>query len=174
MWAKILEAVPNSKLLVYRTKLTKSIIRYIKEKFEKRGIDLNRVIFSSKTYNPHFKAYSLADIALDPYPFNGMSITIETALMGVPTITLVGEGMQSRGAGRINHILGLDEFNASYGDEYVAKAAELANNTAKLEELRKTLREKVRQSDLRCSAAEFTKDIEDKFKKAWADYINNP
>ena len=174
MWAKILEAVPNSKLLIYRTRLTKSVIRYIKEKFEKRKIDLNRIIFSSKAYTPHFKAYSLADISLDPYPFNGMSITIETALMGVPTITLVGEGMQSRGAGRINHAIGLDELNAFCGDEYVEKAAELANNTAKLEELRTTLRDRVNNSALRCSAAEFTKDIEDKFRKVWADYINSP
>ena len=103
-----------------------------------------------------------------------MSITIETALMGVPTITLVGEGMQSRGAGRINHVIGLDELNASYGDEYVEKAAELANNPAKLEELRTTLRDRVNNSALRCSAAEFTKDIEDKFRKVWADYVNSP
>ena len=77
------------------------------------------ITFSSRKYTPHFKAYSLADISLDPYPFSGMSIAIETALMGVPTVTLIGDGMQSRGAGRINHIIGLDELNAACGDEYI-------------------------------------------------------
>lgn len=174
MWTKILESMPTAKLLIYRTKLTKSVIRYIKEKFAARGISMDRITFSSKVYNPHFKAYSLADISLDPYPFSGMSIAIETALMGVPTISLVGDGMQSRGAGRINHVIGLDEFNASYGDEYVEKAVNLANNKERLIELRKTLRDKVNSSDLRCNAAEFTKDLEEKYKKVWLDFINSP
>lgn len=174
MWTKILESMPTAKLLIYRTKLTKSVIKYIKEKFSNRGISLDRISFVSKSYTPHFKAYSLADISLDPYPFSGMSIAIETALMGVPTISLVGDGMQSRGAGRINHVLGLDEFNASYGDEYVEKAVKLANDKNRLEELRNTLRERVNNSDLRCSAADFTKDLEDKYKKAWVAFINNP
>ena len=174
MWAKILESVPGSKLLIYRTKLTKSVMKFIKSKLEKRGISSDRLEFSSKVYSPHFKAYSLADISLDPYPFSGMSIAIETALMGVPTVTLLGEGMQSRGAGRINHVIGFDEFNATYGDEYVEIAAKLASNKTLLQELRTTLREKVRSSDLRCSAADFTKDIEEQYKKAWNDFINSP
>lgn len=174
IWSKLLEKVPDSKLLIYRTRLSKNMIKYFKTKLEKRGVSLDRVIFSSRTYSPHFKAYSLADISLDPYPFSGMSITIETALMGVPTITLVGEGMQSRGAGRINHIIGLDEFNASYGDEYIEKAVLLANDKDKLEKLRKELREKINASDLRQSAVEFTRDLEDKYRKVWSDFINSP
>ena len=174
IWSKILEKIPDAKLLIYRTRLSKKMIKYFKSKLEKRGISLDRVIFSSKNYSPHFKAYSLVDISLDPYPFSGMSITIETALMGVPTITLVGEGMQSRGAGRINHIIGLDEFNASYGDEYIEKAVNLANDKSKLEKLRNELREKINASDLRQSAVEFTRDLENKYRKVWTDFINSP
>ncbi len=174
MWSEILKAVPDSKMFIYRTKLTKSIIRHLKTKFKERGISEDRLIFSFKTYSPHYKAYSLSDIALDPYPFNGMSITIETALMGVPTVTLVGEGMQSRGAGRINNVIGLNELNADSGEEYVNIAVDLANDKAKLENLRKTLRDKVNNSDLRLSGAEFTRDLEDKFRKVWADFTNSP
>ena len=174
IWSKILEQVPNSKLLIYRTRLSKSMIKYFRSKFEKWGVSLDRIIFSSKKYNPHYRAYSLADISLDTYPFSGMSIAIETALMGVPTITIVGEGMQSRGAGRINHIIDLDELNASCGDEYIEKAVELANNKSKLENLRKELRNKINASDLRQNAVEFTRDLENKYKKVWTDFINNP
>ncbi len=174
MWSKILEEIPHSKLLIYRTKLTKNIIRYLKNKFKNRGIYSDRLIFSSKIYTPHFKAYSLADISLDPYPFNGMSITIETALMGLPTVTLVGEGMQSRGAGRINHILGLDDLNADCGENYINIAVELAKNKQRLENLRKTLRDKVNNSDLRQNAKDFTLDLEDKFKKVWKEFTDSP
>lgn len=174
MWAKILESVPNSKLLLYRTKLTKSVVKHIKDRLAKRGISSDRLLFSSKAYSPHFKAYSLADISLDPYPFSGMSIAIETALMGVPTVTLLGEGMQSRGAGRINHVIGHDDFNATYGDEYVEIATKLASDKTLLQNLRTTLRDKVRNSDLRCSDVDFTRDIEEQYKKAWNDFINSP
>ncbi len=174
IWSKILEAVPDSKLFIYRTKLTKNIIKNLKLKFAKLNISDDRLIFSSKVYEPHFRAYSFADIALDTYPFNGMSIAIETALMGLPTVTLVGEGMQSRGTGRINHILGLDELNAQIGEDYIKIAVELANDRVKLEQLRKTLRNKVNSSDLRQNASEFTRDLEDKYQKVWREFTNSP
>ncbi|MCD7780822.1 MAG: hypothetical protein LUH05_09155, partial [Candidatus Gastranaerophilales bacterium] len=174
MWAKILEKVPNSKLLIYRTQLTKSIIKHIKSSFEKLDIPLDRIIFSLKKYSSHYEAYSLADISLDPYPFSGMSIAIETALMGVPTVTLSGEGMQSRGAGRINHIIGLEDLNANCGDDYVQIAVNLAADKQRLESLRNTLREKINKSDIKQSAVEFTRDLEDKYKKAFNDFVNSP
>ena len=174
MWAKILQQMPDSKLLIYRTKMTLSVIKSIKSKFEKLGIPQERLQFNNKPYTPHHNAYSFADISLDTFPFSGMSIAIETALMGVPTISLVGEGMQSRGAGRINHILGLDEFNTTYGDEYIKKAVALASDLNRLEELRNTLREKVFNSELKQNPADFTKNLEEKYKEAWKNFINSP
>ena len=174
IWAQILKSVSTSKLLIYRTRLTKNIIKHIKEKFEKYDISQERLIFETQKYTPHYKAYSLADIALDPYPFSGMSIAIETALMGVPTISMVGEGMQSRGAGRINNVLGLDDLNVCSGEDYVTKAVELAENKQRLNELRYGLRERVNNSDIRQSIVEFTKDLEDKYKKAWTNFLNSP
>lgn len=173
LWSKILKQIPDSKLLIYRMQLTKKIIRYLKEKFEKRGITSDRLIFSSHKYDTHYKAYSLADISLDPYPFSGMSIAIETALMGVPTISLLGEGLQSRGAGRINHILNFDEFNSNNGEDYVKSACELASNKNKLIELRTSLRDKINESDLRINGKEFTQDLENKYEKVWVDFINS-
>ena len=35
--------------------------------------------------------------------------------MGVPTVTLYGEGIQSRGAARMNNVLNLSEFNSENG-----------------------------------------------------------
>lgn len=174
LWAKLLKEVPDSKLLIYRTQITRKIIKYLKEKLEKRGIDLDRIIFSSRKFDLHFKAYSQADISLDPYPFGGMSIAIETALMGVPTITLLGDGIQSRGAGRINHVLNLDELSSECGDDYVRAAVNLANDKNKLENLRKTLRDRVNNSNLRQHPEVFVKELEDKYKKVWFDFINNP
>jgi len=174
IWAQILKKDLTSKLLIYRTQMTKRIIKQLKLKFKKLGISEDRVIYESKSESPHYKAYLNADISLDPYPFSGMSISIETALMGVPTITLIGDGIQSRGAGRINSLLGFEEFNAHSGEEYINSALKLANDKDKLATLRHTLRTKMNNSDIRVNAKDFTCDLELKYKKVWQDFINSP
>ncbi len=174
LWSEILNNTADSKLLIYRTQLTKDAIKYWSDKFLQRGVSKDRILFDNHPYKPHYKAYSQADISLDTYPFNGMSIAIETALMGVPSITLLGEGLQARGVGRINKTLHLDELNAYSGDEYIQKAIELANNKEKLQNLRKVLRGKMLESEIMTCHAEFTHDLEEKYKKIWADFINSP
>lgn len=174
VWAQLLKKDTTAKLLLYRTQMTRSVIRLVKEKFAKYGIKADRLIFDTKSLSPHYKAYLKADIALDPYPFSGMSIAIEAAAMGLPTISLVGEGMQSRGAGRINALLGLEELNASNGEEYIKNALALANDKEKISMLRQTLRTKLLNSDIRVNEKEFTQDLESKFKKAWQDFTNSP
>lgn len=173
IWSQLLLKNKDSKLLLYRTQFTKRVMKVLKAKFAKCGIEDDRLIFDNKPLSPHFKAYSKADISLDPYPFSGMSIAIETALMGVPTITLVGEGMQSRGAGRINSIIGLDSFNTTSGEEYISEALKLASDKEKLKMLRATLRDRVNNSELRVNPKDFTLDLESKFKEVWQDFINN-
>lgn len=174
LWSEILKNTADSKLLIYRTQLTKDTVKYWKSKFIKRGLDTNRVIFDNRPYNPHYCAYLQADISLDTYPFNGMSITMETALMGVPTITLIGEGIQSRGSARVNKIMGHDEFNALSGEEYIIKAIELANNKEKLLNLRKSLRNEMLNTDIMTKHLEFTRNLEQKYKDAWNNFINSP
>lgn len=174
IWSQLLLKDKTAKLLLYRTQFNKRVIKNLKSKFKKYGITEDRLIFDNKPLNPHFRAYSMADISLDSYPFSGMSIAIETALMGVPTVTLVGEGMQSRGAGRINSIIGMDKLNANSGEEYISAALKLSENKDILKVLRVTLRDKVNNSDIRVNPQEFTQDLENKFRKVWQEFTNNP
>ena len=95
-------------------------------------------------------------------------------MRGCPTISLVGEGMQSRGAGRINALLGLEEFNASSGEEYIKNALALANDKEKISMLRQTLRTKLLNSDIRVNEKDFTQDLEAKLKKTWQDFTESP
>lgn len=173
LWSEILKRNTNSKLYIYRTQMTQSIIRNIQEKFEKRGILQDRIIFDTKPYNTHYLAYTESDIALDTYPFGGMSILTEAALMGVPTITLLGDGIQSRAAGRINNIIGLSDLNANSGEEYINAAINLANNRERLDSLRTELRDKISNSEIIQGHSEFTKNLEEKYKQAWANFINS-
>ncbi len=174
LWARLLDNVPNSKLLIYRTQLSDKIIEHIKNKFEQYGTNLNRIIFNNTPQQgAQFTAYKMADIALDPTPFNGLTITMELISMGVPVITLVGESMQSRGCARVNKALGLNDLVAENEYEYISKAKKLAGDINKLRYYRKNLRKIWNKSVLRTDYAGFAKCVEDGYIQAWKDYCKS-
>ena len=149
LWSKLLKNVENSKLLVYRTQMTNDVIERFKGKFAKFGIGMDRLIFNNMPFSgPHFYVYQMADIALDPTPFNGLTVTLELIAMGIPVLTLAGKSMQSRGCARINKALKLDDLVAENEEQYIKKAQRLAKNIYKLEKYRNTLRDTLAKSIL--------------------------
>ena len=172
LWSKILRAVPDSKLLIYRTQLQdRDIARYKKQFCEENEIPEERIIFENKPMPiNHFNSYLLCDIALDPMPFNGLTITIEQAYMGVPTLTLGGETFSSKGASRVNKAIGLDDYVAQTEEEYVSKAVIAASNIERLRYLRKNLRDIVAQSSLCNGYKEYTQEIETKYREFWQKF----
>lgn len=171
LWSNLLKAVCNSKLLLYRTQMTADIIERFKKKFEANGISEERLIFNNVPFpNSHFHAYQMADVALDPTPFNGLTITLESIAMGVPVLTLVGESMQARGCARVNKTLGLDDLVAESEEEYVQKGKALAEDVQKLEYYRKNLREILSKSILTTDLRGFAECIEAAYDRAWQEF----
>lgn len=171
LWSKVLKAVPTSKLLIYRTQLKDRDIERYKKQFLQLGIDLERIIFDNKpTAINHFNSYVKCDIALDPLPFSGLTITIEQAYMGVPVLALPGETFSAKGAARVNRALGLEDFVAIDEDDYVEKAVEASNNIDRLRYLRQNLRNIVSNSVLCNGYREYTQEIEQAYQQAWYDF----
>lgn len=171
LWSKVLHAVPKSKLLIYRTALVERDILKFKKQFANNGIDESRLIFENKSMPiNHMQSYLLADITLDPSPFGGLSITIEQAFMGVPTLTLIGETLSAKGSARVNKAIGLDDLIAYSEQEYVKKAIKLASNIDKLQEYRTTLRETMYSSALCSDYTTYVNNLEDAYLKAWQKY----
>ena len=48
------------------------------------------------SYSDYLATYHQVDVALDPFPFSGSTITCESLWMGVPVITCPGETFASR------------------------------------------------------------------------------
>ncbi|MDR1327421.1 MAG: hypothetical protein LBJ74_03345 [Heliobacteriaceae bacterium] len=174
LWSSVLNKAENSKLLIYRTQLTEGKKEQLKSKFKEHGISEDRLIFSSETQKVHFMAYLFCDIALDPVPFSGLTITTELIHMGIPVITMPGESMQSKGTARINKMLKLDELNAKSAEDYANIAAKLAKDTRRIERYRRDLRGILNRSKLRRDAKGFAKSVEEAYLKAWEGYINEP
>ena len=171
IWSELLKAVPTSKLLIYRTQMQERDIERFKKQFLANGIEENRLIFDNKpTEQNHFNSYLKCDIALDPMPFNGLTITIEQAIMGVPTLTLPKDTIAARGAARVNKAIGLDEFIADNENDYINKAVGLSSDIEMLKYYRKNLREIVLKSSLCNDFRNYVKEIENSYRKAWVNF----
>lgn len=124
--------------------------RNIAKAFEANGISTDRIYFMDNRDSglSHLAYYNEIDICLDTAPLTGGTTTTESLLMGVPVVTLVGPAMHQRLSYAILKHAGLDECCADTPQEFVDRAVALAENVARLRELRTGLRATVQASPL--------------------------
>ncbi len=168
-WAALLKAVPAACLVLKASSFTDAEARRLMtERFTGRGIDPARLDLRSYLDDgaEHLAAYGAVDVALDPFPYNGTTTTCEALWMGVPVVTLSGD----RHAGRVGVSLlsrvGLAALIADTPDRYVEIAASLIADTARLADLRQSLRERLRASPL-CVAPAFAHAFETGLRRMW-------
>ena len=169
VWSKILKSINNSKLII------KSSLNYsdkiLKEKFEKNKV-LNQITFLDKTnsFEEHINEYKKIDLALDTFPYNGVTTSFEAIWMSVPVLTLKGFNPNSRAGETINKNLNMNYLIADNKDEYVLKAVELSKNFEKVIEIRKYLFDKALASNL-FNDKKFSKEFYENLEKI---YFNHP
>jgi protein O-GlcNAc transferase len=169
-WAQILWAVPQSRLLLEIGGLdSHQIHREVKARIARAGLPQERVIMKPRQPENQFVLYNKIDIALDPFPCNGGTTSMDTLWMGVPLITLAGDHFLSRMGVTILTNAGLPELIAGSLDEYVQKATALANDPARMTAMRQGLREKVMASSV-MNQELFARDMEDAYRGMWQDY----
>jgi predicted O-linked N-acetylglucosamine transferase (SPINDLY family) len=169
LWANLLKAIPDSKLLIKSKSLQDATTRQeLTEHFTSLGIVPERLILSpfTPTQTEHFRMYQQIDIALDSYPYNGATTTCDTLWMGVPVVTLVGDRHASRTGLSILATVGLTELIAYTPPEYLNICLKLANNLEYVQHLRATLRQKVQTSPL-MDAPSFTRQLETLYRDMW-------
>ncbi len=164
VWSKIIN---NSNCELYLKNsggYNKEIYDNLLKRFENENADLKKIIFLKKSKSDEFmKDYYKIDLALDTFPYTGVTTSFQSYLMGVPVLTLKGFNMNSRCGESINTNLGLNDFIADNLDEYYNKSVSLQNKT-KLSNLRSSLRQKVLSSPL-FDTGNFTKDLTSAFEK---------
>ena len=168
LWAKILRAVPRSRLFLKTAVFDASDGREeALHRLEAAGIDLARVRTEGHTAE-YLAAYGEVDIALDTFPYPGGGTTCDALYMGVPVVTLAGARHGARFGASILANLGLaDACCAHTADEYVEKACALAADVAALAVLRRTLRTRMEASPL-MDAARYMLHLEAAYEKIWA------
>jgi predicted O-linked N-acetylglucosamine transferase (SPINDLY family) len=164
-WARILQQAPTARLLLHaRQGMHRDRVW---ELFERHGVGRERIEFID--FMPmleFYRAHERIDIALDPFPYGGGTTTCDALWQGVPVVSLVGQTAVGRGGLSILTNIGLPELAAASVDAYIETAASLARDTARLIELRHTLRDRMRASPL-MDGPRFARNVEACYRKMW-------
>jgi protein O-GlcNAc transferase len=148
VWSQILNNSHSQLYLKNSGGFNKELYDNLLQKFLNHGVEKKKIIFLERSNQKDFlKDYYKIDLALDTFPYTGVTTTFQALIMGVPVLTLKGMNMNSRCGESININLGMKEFIASNEEDYVKKAISFQTNT-KLNSLRTSLRSKALKSSL--------------------------
>ena len=92
--------------------------------------------------------YRKIDIALDTFPFNGVTTSFEALWCGIPVLTMSGYNFNSRCGSSILKNANLDQLISKNPEDYIVKALELSNNIDKLSTLRRDIFDRILNTPL--------------------------
>ena len=175
LWARVLHAVPNSRLMLKFSGGDDAGIRQgFLDRFARRGIAPERIVVHGwMPQCDHFALYDQVDVALDTFPYNGGITTLESLWMGVPVLSMWGDTAISRVGLDLLGRLGMPFLAAGQADEFVGKAACLAKNLDALQKTRLGLRARMQDSPL-CDAQRFGRQVEGLYREMWRRYVQGP
>ena len=151
IWSEILR---NSNSQIYLKNPRKHIPHIVKEnlikKFLHKGISKKKILFFDSEFdkNDHLALYNKIDLALDTFPYTGVTTSFEAALMGVPVLTLAGFNFNSRCGESISINLKMEDFIAKNKNDYINKAIYWQHNLKTLEKIKHNLRDEALSSPL--------------------------
>jgi predicted O-linked N-acetylglucosamine transferase (SPINDLY family) len=165
LWARVLRAVERSRLILLASE--GSSRQWVLDILALDGISADRIDFVNRQPRGRYlETYHRIDIALDTFPYNGHTTTLDALWMGVPLVTLVGQTVVGRaGCSQLTNV-GLPELIAQAPEEFVNIAAGLASNLDRLRQLRSMLRPQMERSPL-MDAARFTRNLEAACRQLW-------
>lgn len=171
-WARIVRQTPGSRLLL-KTDALPGAEREVTRKWQRAGGEPGGLVFTPFEPDParHLAAYGMGDVALDPYPYNGTTSTLEALQMGVPVITLAGSLHRERVGATLLGGVGLPELIAHGEEEYARLACGLALDRPRLAELHRTLRDRLARSPV-CDGAAYAREFERAMRTLWREWCD--
>jgi predicted O-linked N-acetylglucosamine transferase (SPINDLY family) len=173
LWSRILLGVPDSRLLIEAPGLhQREFKRSLTARFEKHGVQADRLILLDRDTKQQYKIYNRIDIALDPFPYNGGTTSCDLLWFGVPMVTLPGQAEVSRLGLTFVNTIGHPEWAATGPDEYLRIAIDLAAHHEELNKLRQSVRDSMQSSAL-MDGKRFTRNLEQAFSQMWGEYFKD-
>jgi protein O-GlcNAc transferase len=163
-WSRILRGTPSAKLFLKNSALrSRENRRFLAQRFAQFGIQPDRVAMEGPAEHFEFlAAYGRMDIALDTFPYNGGTTTMEALWQGVPVLAFHGDRWAARQSASILRAAGLPEFVAGNVEDYVERAVALAQTpgaAGKLSGLRQGMRQHLTGAPV-CDTCGFARALE--------------
>ena len=172
LWAEILRRLPGSRLMILGIadeRARRDLVAAV------AAPEVGRERITVQSYvslQGYFHSFNAVDIALDTTPYSGGTTSCDALWMGVPVVTAPGIRPSSRSTASVLSTAGLSEWIASGPEEYVQLAVEAARDEARVASLRKSLRERLRQSPL-MDEKRFARDLEAAYRQMWRKWCEN-
>jgi predicted O-linked N-acetylglucosamine transferase (SPINDLY family) len=171
LWVEILRAVPGSRLVLQSP--PGRHLEGVREVFAQGGIPGGQLEFTMGAARAeHLRRFDRLDLALDPFPYNGHTSTLDALWMGVPVVTLAGGTAVGRGGVSILSNVGLPELIGSTPSEYVEIATRWATDMDRLARLRAELRSRLEASPLG-DAQQYAADVDAAFRRIWQTWCQD-
>jgi predicted O-linked N-acetylglucosamine transferase (SPINDLY family) len=137
----------------------------------RRDVQAERLVFAKRvdSKGDHLTRIALADLGLDPFPYNSHSTGIDTLWAGVPLLALRGQTFAGRVGASMLLAAGLDSLVAETPEQYREIALDLYRDRQRLDALRKHL-DQAKQSAPLFDMARFTRSLEDVYARMWENH----
>ena len=169
MWAAVLTAVPNSKLLIEAPGLQAiALQRNISNRFSKFNISPDRLILKARDPKKQYLIYNEIDVALDCFPCNGGTTTFDVLWMGLPLVTRRGDRFASRMGAAVLSALGREEWIADTKSDFVRIAKDLSQDVSRLAAMRASQRAEMEASPL-MQEEKFAHAFVEGVRRAWRE-----
>ena len=175
LWAKVMNALPESKLLLEDRRADDSDAHSrISASLAHKGITADRIEFEPAMpgHERHMLLYNRLDIALDTIPFSSGTTACDALWMAVPLVTIEGDWAGGTIASSFLRAIGRPEWVTTNEEEYVATVSALARNIPLRTELRCTQRARVANSPL-LDATGLARIVEDALEQMFNRWPSN-
>lgn len=166
VWCELLREAPGSCLWLLRPAGDGAEV--LLREAEMRGVARERIVFAKfvQSRSEYLARLQLADLALDPTPYNSHSSGLDVLWAGVPMVTLLGETFAGRVGASLVTAAGLPECVTKSWDEYLALCLDLFRTPEKLSSMRRRLIAGRTTAPL-FDMSRFTRDLETVFARIY-------
>jgi protein O-GlcNAc transferase len=162
LWKSALDAVPGSRFILARHEFANDpdAVKYWLDRFEKSGMARERIKVEGRdvAYFEEMRFYNEIDVALDTFPYSGVTTTLDAMWSGVPMVTYRETRLINRMGSAFITRVGLGDLIVEDKARYGVVVACLSADADRRRELRRTLRQRMRASPL-CDAAGMAVDM---------------
>jgi predicted O-linked N-acetylglucosamine transferase (SPINDLY family) len=169
LWSRILRDAPEARLKILCP--SPRTIEHLRSMFHARQIVPERIesIYHADR-SGYLNLHNQVDLALDTFPYSGVTTTCDAMWMGVPVLTLLGPEPFERAGASLMPPCGLECLLADHPKTYVEKAIRLAQNPQEILRLRPSLRERMQSSEL-MNPHSLARAMELCFRNAWVQWL---